>query len=68
MDDWLGFDPPAQAQVPATAPAPIRAAQPDQQEVISAGDRLRKKKVTRTNLGGNAGGEPTISASVLYGR
>lgn len=61
MDDWLGFDPP-------NAPAPIQAARPDMQEVISAGDRARKRKTTQTNLGGGFNsGQPSISASVLYG-
>jgi hypothetical protein len=66
-DDWLGMNPPAQPTVPQTAPAPIEAAKPDLQEVISVGDRARKKKATATSLGGNSAAQPSISPAVLYG-
>lgn len=59
LDDVLGFDQPK-------APAPIAVTQPDVQEVISAGDRAKKRKTTQTNLGGSVG-QPSISSAVLYG-
>jgi hypothetical protein len=62
LDDILGFSPPK-------APAPIQVTFPDvdKQEVVSAGDRVRKRKTTQTNLGGGIGGQATISPAILFG-